>query len=246
MKNKLAISPLIPFITVLLILAFLGSKGIKGFFVSNILLLVLFLFAQVAIDPKQGSFYSVMIVGVWIMFFAGFVIKAKTGIDIYGSKLQGFWAMLAIIGIGLAITYVIRLLAGPGSAASVLGVPKTLAVSNVFISTLTPTLIAALGYIENRFFFGLINVIIALFSFVPVLSIFSGLFFGILPILVVSALFAVFHIAVFALPSMLFAFLAFLVFAFVAVSPLGPEGPNQAHYIHNGLETLPKTLAVVS
>jgi len=151
--------------------------------------------------------------------------------------------MIAHDFVGEVLTVLVRSLAGPGNAASVIGVPSTLAVSSEFINFLSPTLVSSLGYIENLFFFGLLQVTFLLLTFGPLARLLAPVL-QLAGMVLVSGAFALFHLAVFQISGLIFAFFAFLIFV-VSMRFFGPEPANVAHYVHNGIESLPRTLAVV-
>jgi len=186
-----------------------------------------------------------MALGVLIFNIIGYSLEQRTGFNLFGSRLTGPAGFFGILVVGTLLTFVIRNLAGPGNAASVIGVPQSLAVSPGIENWFAPTLISSLGYLENRFFYGLILVFNSLIALTPVVFLVQSIF-GLMPLIFASLAFSVFHLAVFAISGMFFALLAFILMSLVAVSPLGGEPGNVAHYQHNGIESLPNTLAVVA
>jgi len=238
----MAVNPLVLLIPMLAVLVFLGTQGKVGFRLRNILLLVLFLFATVALNPAQGTFYSLLIFGIFILSELGFIIDKKSGVNFLGNKLTGTTGIFITIVLGIGLMLVIRSLAGGGNAASVIGVPQTLAVSSGVLNFMAPTLVSSLGYVENIFWFGLTGVTLALLAFTPA-GIVLGPFLTLLAISLVSLSFGLFHVSVFALSGIIFATIAFMIFS-LSNQFVGPEPANVAHYGHNALESLPLQVAV--
>ena len=222
------ISPILILIAGLLVLVYLGTLP-KGRLLQSITLLVLFMFAIPNLNATQGMFYSIMAVSVLIFSILGL----HKDLDKKQQKNKKFKGMFLQMGIGIAFIGVMFLFQNR-AGGQILGVPGALGIA----TTMSPLLISSLGYLENNFFFGLINLIqerIFPFIALPFIVMFSF----ILPIIVVAGLFAMFHLTAYSLSLGLmgFAFLIFILWG--ALAEFGySEAANIAHYLWNGIVTV--------
>lgn len=228
-------NPIIPVIIVLAILIFLNNIPKVGYLLSNVFLGVLFLFAIPNIDEKLGSYYSIMLLFIFIFSFIKLTSAPKdtSEAEVSGFKFKDITFSLAALVIGVLIYFAMRSLQG-STEQSILGVPELLAVAGV-TGYLMPSLIGALGFIENRFFFGLFAII---FTFLIPNPIIAGI--------IASVLFGLFHVAAFGLAvgSIIFAILIMFIWILFFLTPFGEEPTSTSHYLWNSDIATGKVLSI--
>lgn len=179
----------------------------KNVLFGSAFLFIIFWFASANLDARQGFFY---IIG--IIFFAIFGRNTNIGLNEgsarVGEKSFGstFLASVVMVGVGIAIYGIMRVVSGASPVgASIIGVPTLSILDSQLTSLFSITIIALLGVIENRAFFTLYHVIVksplgSLFGLIPFVGgLFSKIADNILAIIITSVTFAFFHISVYGL-----------------------------------------------
>lgn len=237
----------IEFIAVLVvgaILLALNAIPAYGYLVSSIFLLVFFSFQAANLNAQQGTFYSAMALSVLI--FAALKLGAGDvqGVSLFGSRFSGPAYSLVVVLVGGTLAALLASMEA-GASGRILGVPGTLASGASFLSPISAAAVATLGYVENRFFFGLAYVLERfVMPFVPVLQ-------AVPPFIsaaaIASAIFGVFHLVAYQLSLSLILFAMFVMFLWLMLSRVVGEEPTSfSHFIHNARIALMRTVAAVA
>ena len=243
---------------ILILAGLIGISVIPKFgeMFSNIILLVLFLFAVPNLDAKLGNYYSIMIISVFILEFVAIFFKITTADT--SSALGKANPILAIM-IGLitgGIIFTIFSLLQSRSSASIIGVPS---LALTLPAQFSPALVGALGFVENRFFINLWyisksilgKVFISVLSLIPIIGqlvvALSMILAPVLPVFMIAGLFAVFHLTAYSgqVASLIFAMIAGIIFIFSTAITGSTLGADIGHYLWNFTISLGKSLTIV-
>lgn len=221
----------------LVIILLLDSIPRFGKMVSNFFLLFMFLFMMAQLDQSIGSFYTVMALGVMLFSIYELAVSDPDVRKVGSFKFSNLGVAVVSLLVGIVLFFFIRQLGG--GTASVLGVPKVLVSVGTIKAWLSPAFLGALGFLENRFFFGATSIIKRFITplFIPgKLADFTAYFF-------VALLFAIFHLSMLSAGFFLFAFIIFFIWQIIAFeTPLGEEPTSVSHYLHNGVIGLSRTV----
>ena len=138
------VSSLVIGVVILAVLILLDTIPKVGNLLSNVFLLVLFFFAIPNLEKNLGIYYSLMILGVFVL---STIVKTRDTSAIFGMK--GVFVPLISIAFAGAIYFILTLMQ-TRSPTSIIGVPG-LAVTGLF-NTFSPAIAGSLGFVENRFF----------------------------------------------------------------------------------------------
>jgi len=226
------------------VLLFLNAIPRYGYLVSSIFLLVFFSFQAVNLDARQGTFYSAMALSVLV--FAALRIGAGDvqGVSLFGSQFSGPAYSIVVVLVGGLLAAILASMEA-GASGRILGVPGTLAAGSSILSPFSAAAVAALGYIENRFIFGLSYVLERfVLPFVPVLQAVPAF---IVAAAIASAIFGLFHLVAYQLSISLILFAMAVMFLWLMVSRVVGEEPTSfSHFVHNARIALLRSVAVVA
>ena len=241
-------SPMFFFVLVLLIFIFLD---VINPLLSDIAIFTYFAWVYTNIEGSSNlaTFYLIGMLFVIVLRVANrsFSLQGHSEINtrkILGLSLAGKLPVVGV-GAGIVILIIMRMLQGV-STASIIGVPS-LAISSDITNLVS---ISLLGIVETRLFFSLYNLVkvnIAMFSTLPVVGLLFAVFSPIMPILMISVLFGVFHISAYALSvsAIIFAVMVMVIWV-LSYEILDSDLPaNIAHYLWNGLVVLGKSLKII-
>lgn len=229
----MALTTLFIALGVLLLVIFLDN--IKPF-LANVFILFYYLWVFANLPSASGlaTFYAILAVFVLVM---SIVDIAKVEVSDVGSKARKFALPVLQIAVGVGLFLVLRLLSS-GTAGNIMGIPSFMAAAGS-ITTFNVVSISLLGFIENRSFFSMYNLLSRtnISKYIPVIG---SLLYFIFPFVAVSVLFAVFHkYALAATAKLIFVALAFALFLtsyifFKKTKVVQPSLPADiAHYLWN-------------
>lgn len=215
-----------------------------GYLVSSVFLLVFFSFQAANLNAQQGTFYSAMALSVLIFSVIRIGAGDVQSVRLFGDRFSGPAYSLVVLLIGGMLAALLASLEA-GASGRILGVPGTLAAGSSATAFLSAAYVGALGYIENRFFFGLADIAERyIVPFVPFLQAFPAF---IIAAAAISLLFGAFHIVAYQLSISLIIFAAFVMFLWLMVSRMVGEEPTSfSHFLHNARIALTRSLAVVT
>lgn len=253
------VNPLIVAISVLIVFLLIDSIPKVGSLLTNILLLLSFLWAAAnkVIPQEQAIFYT-------ILAFIPLLLPPlflKLGVDLgfgqssikfFGREFKGFGYTLLTVGAGLFIYILMEFLQATKPSAAIIGVPALAVFSKVFTNNFAVVGSGLLGIIENRGFFTLIGAVILLINGLglvfPVLN-FLQVLLPIISTLIVAAMFSVFHVAAYnlVLSSILFAFFVFVTWIASYMLFRQDDTPaNIAHFMWNVVRSAGRSIKVVT
>ena len=214
-----------------------------GYLVSSIFLLVFFSFQAANLNAQQGTFYGAMALSVLLFSALRFGAGDVQSVRLFGGSFSGPAYSFIAVAIGLGLAALLASLEA-GASGRILGVPGTLAAGSSALSVLSPAYVGALGYIENRFFFGLADVLERfVVPFVPFLQAIPAF---VPAALIVSGIFGLFHIVAYQLSFALITFAMFVMFLWLMLGRIVGEEPTSfSHFVHNARIALTRSLAVV-
>jgi len=238
------ISPILALIGVLAIFVLLD---VINPLLSDIFIFFYFGWAFINIEGSTtlATFYLIAIIFVMLIRVSklNFALKSKTIREFGGVKLAGKIPFLGI-GLGIAIFMIMRLLQG-ASETAIIGTPSLAITSPAF----NVTTIMLLGIVETRLFFTLYNLLKenqgALYK-IPLLGSVMAILSPVLPIVLVSVLFSVFHITAYALSlsALLFAGMVMVLWVISFIITKSDLPANISHALWNGIVSLSKTLGI--
>lgn len=228
--------PFIPVIVTLVVLVALNSIPRYGYLVTNVLLLVFFMFIGANLVERTGTFYSIMALANIIFSLFKLGPEKEPG----ESPVRGLPVKLFSIGFGISL-FLLMFLFQSRARTAVIGVPSLLAVSGLS-AVIGSSMIGALGFIENRFVFNLFEVFRQfVFPFLvplagPFLMPFAALLLIVLPVFTAAFVFAFFHLSAFSLAvsSLIFAFLIMVIWI-GSYLVFDDEPSSIAHYLWNSV-----------
>lgn len=218
---------------VLLLVIFLDN--VKPF-LANIFILAYYLWVYANLPAATGmaTFYAILAVFVLIM---SVVDLTRVEVGDVESKARRFTLPALQIAVGLGLFGLLKLLSS-GVTGNIMGIPSFMAAAGT-ITTLNIVSISLLGFVENRAFFSIYNLLhrTRLSMYIPIIG---SLLVGIFPVVVICFAFALFHkLALGAVAKLIFVALAFSLFLisyifFKKMNVVQPSLPADiSHYLWN-------------
>lgn len=218
---------------VLLLVIFLDN--VKPF-LANIFILsyYLWIYANLPSASSMATFYAILAVFVLIMSVLDLTRVQVSDVE---SKARKFTLPVLQIVVGVGLFGLMKLLSS-GATGNIMGIPSFMAAAGT-ITTLNIVSISLLGFVENRAFFSIYNILerTKLSAYIPIVG---PLLVGILPIVLVCLAFALFHkLALGAVAKLIFVALAFALFLvsyiiFKKMNVIQPSLPADiCHYLWN-------------
>lgn len=240
-------SPIIFFVLALIIFIILD---VINPLLSDISIFLYFAWAYTNIEGSTtiATFYLIAVLFVIVVRLAqrSFSLKdhsEKPIMKLLGINLTGKLPILGV-GLGIGIFLIMRMLQGV-STASIIGTP-TLALSSDIMSVVT---ISLLGIVETRLFFTIFNLFkenVGVFTLIPFVGMFLGIFAPVVPVIFVSVLFGIFHLTAYSLSlsAILFAVMVMVIWIISFIITKSDLPANISHYLWNGIVVLNRILGI--
>lgn len=217
---------------------------------SNIYLFIMFLWAYPNVDKAISTFYLIGILFVLIADLTNQIWEIKTAesFNLAGLKFAGPIFMVFSIALGVGIYIAINAM-GTRTGGVVIGVPVLATVtSSTIIATFMPALTALLGIVENQIFFTVFRLLTSFGYLAPVVGFIFQIASPVIALLIVSSIFALFHLIAYsiAVGAMVWAALSFALFLGSYLLTGDTLAADTAHWTNNAAVSISKGLEVVS
>lgn len=241
------LTPLTVLLATLIIWLIIRSISIT---VSDIFLFFIFLFAYANIDKALATFYLIGLLFVIVVDWTNqpfeLGIAKKFSISKFTFKGYGFMIFSLILGFFI---YIGINMMGTRTGSVVIGVPILATVTtSTIVTSFMPALTALLGIIENRVFFTLFNLVTRYGVLIPVVGVAFGIGLPVLPILLSSLIFALFHLTAYsiAVGAILWAMMSFALFLSSYLITGDTLSADFAHWLNNALVAIKRGLQIVT